>query len=60
VGLDTRTGVAEGVYAYAVPFKFMGKLDKLTFNLAPDGPDPKHAEAAGGAGRLAAAGPGAE
>ncbi len=33
VGLDTRTGVARVEYRYDVPFKFTGKLDKLTFKL---------------------------
>ena len=31
VGLDTRTGVALVDYRYTVPFKFTGKIDKLTF-----------------------------
>ena len=35
VGLDTRTGVAMIEYRYDVPFKFTGKIDKLTFNLGP-------------------------
>ena len=35
VGLDTRTGVALVEYRYDVPFKFTGKIDKLTFNLKP-------------------------
>ena len=33
VGLDTRSGVAMVEYRYDVPFKFTGKLDKLTFKL---------------------------
>ena len=41
VGLDTRTGVAMVEYRYDVPFKFTGKLDKLTFKLEPE----QHAEA---------------
>ena len=35
VGLDTRTGVAMLQYRYDVPFKFTGKIDKLTFKLEP-------------------------
>jgi arylsulfatase A-like enzyme len=33
VGVDTRTGVEDK--DYQVPFRFNGKLDKLTFKLAP-------------------------
>ena len=33
VGLDTRTGVALVEYRYDAPFKFTGKIDKLTFKL---------------------------
>ncbi|PTE11097.1 arylsulfatase [Mesorhizobium helmanticense] len=33
VGLDTRTGVALVEYRYDAPFKFTGKIDKLTFEL---------------------------
>ena len=33
VGLDTRTGVALVEYRYDPPFKFTGKIDKLTFKL---------------------------
>ena len=33
VGIDTRTGVEDK--DYQVPFRFTGKLDKLTFKLAP-------------------------
>ena len=36
VGLDTRTGVAMLEYRYDVPFKFTGKIDKLTFKLEPE------------------------
>lgn len=36
VGLDTRTGVAMVEYRYDVPFKFTGKIDKLTFHLEPE------------------------
>jgi hypothetical protein len=36
VGLDTRTGVAMIEYRYEVPFRFTGKIDKLTFKLAPE------------------------
>jgi len=35
VGQDTRTGVAMLEYRYDVPFKFTGKLKKLTFKLEP-------------------------
>jgi arylsulfatase A-like enzyme len=35
VGEDTRTGVAMVEYRYDVPFKFTGKIDKLTFKLEP-------------------------
>jgi arylsulfatase A-like enzyme len=44
VGQDTRTGVAMLQYRYDVPFKFTGKLDKLTFKLEPEpkaAPKPK-------------------
>ena len=30
---DTRTGVAMPQYRYDVPFKFTGKINKLTFKL---------------------------
>jgi arylsulfatase A-like enzyme len=33
VGQDTRTGVAMVEYRYDVPFRFTGKIDKLTFRL---------------------------
>ena len=33
--MDTRTGVALLEYRYDCPFKFTGKIDKLTFNLGP-------------------------
>ncbi len=35
VGQDTRSGVALLEYRYDVPFAFTGKINKLTFNLAP-------------------------
>ena len=35
VGMDTRTGVALVEYRYDCPFKFTGKIDKLTFDLGP-------------------------
>jgi arylsulfatase len=35
VGEDTRTGVAMIEYRYDTPFKFTGKIDKLTFDLGP-------------------------
>ena len=41
VGQDTRTGVALVEYRYDVPFKFTGKINKLTFKLEPW----QHAEA---------------
>ena len=36
VGMDTRTGVALLEYRYDVPFRFTGKIDKLTFKLEPE------------------------
>jgi hypothetical protein len=36
IGEDTRTGVAMVEYRYDVPFKFTGKIDKLTFHLEPE------------------------
>jgi hypothetical protein len=33
IGQDTRTGVAMVEYRYDVPFKFTGKINKLTFKL---------------------------
>jgi arylsulfatase A-like enzyme len=36
VGEDTRTGVALLEYRYDVPFRFTGKIDKLTFKLEPE------------------------
>jgi arylsulfatase len=44
VGQDTRTGVAMLEYRYEVPFKFTGKIAKLTFKLEPEreaAPEPK-------------------
>ena len=35
VGQDTRTGLALVEHRYDPPFKFTGKIDKLTFKLAP-------------------------
>src|SRR5262249_41160802 len=35
IGQDTRTGVALLEYRYDVPFKFTGKINKLTFKLEP-------------------------
>ena len=35
VGEDTRTGVAMLEYRYDVPFRFTGKIDKLTYDLGP-------------------------
>ena len=39
VGLDTRSGVAMVEYRYDPPFKFTGKIDKLTFKLEPFTPE---------------------
>ncbi|MEI4908078.1 hypothetical protein Q8G40_28755, partial [Klebsiella pneumoniae] len=36
VGMDTRTGVAMLEYRYDPPFKFTGKINKLTFKLEPE------------------------
>src|SRR4029077_4497116 len=36
VGQDTRTGVALLEYRYDPPFKFTGRIDKLTFKLEPE------------------------
>ena len=33
IGIDTRTGVND--LDYQVPFRFNGKINKLTFNLGP-------------------------
>jgi hypothetical protein len=44
IGEDTRTGVAMLEYRYDPPFKFTGKINKLTFKLEPDSkaaPEPK-------------------
>ena len=38
IGQDTRTGVAMIEYRYDVPFKFTGKINKLTFNRPPGAP----------------------
>ena len=38
IGQDTRTGVALVEYRYDTPFKFTGKINKLTFKLAPPKP----------------------
>jgi arylsulfatase A-like enzyme len=34
IGVDTRTGVDD--FEYRVPFRFGGKIDKLTYNLGPE------------------------
>ena len=47
IGQDTRTGVAMVEYRYGVPFKFTGKIDKLTFKLEPFKPE-QSAKAKGG------------
>jgi arylsulfatase len=36
IGQDTRTGVAMVEYRYDTPFKFTGKINKLTFKLEPE------------------------
>jgi arylsulfatase len=36
IGQDTRTGVAMIEYRYDPPFKFTGKINKLTFQLEPE------------------------
>ena len=36
VGLDTRSGVAMLEYRYDPPFKFTGKINRLTFKLEPE------------------------
>ena len=38
VGQDTRTGVALVEYRYDPPFKFTGRINKLTFKLEPERP----------------------
>jgi arylsulfatase A-like enzyme len=45
VGLDTRSGVAMLEYRYDPPFKFTGKINKLTFKLEPELKDPAQAKA---------------
>ena len=40
VGEDTRTGVALVEYRYDAPFKFTGKIDKLTVKLWPPATKP--------------------
>lgn len=45
VGLDTRSGVAMLEYRYDPPFKFTGKINKLTFKLEPELKDPAQARA---------------
>jgi arylsulfatase len=45
VGLDTRSGVAMLEYRYDPPFKFTGKINKLTFKLEPVLKDPAQAKA---------------
>jgi arylsulfatase len=36
IGQDTRTGVALLRHRYDTPFKFTGKISKLTFKLEPE------------------------
>jgi len=38
VGQDTRTGIAMLEDRYDVPFKFTGKITRLTFTLKPEVP----------------------
>ena len=45
VGLDTRSGVAMLEYRYDPPFRFTGKINKLTFKLEPVQKDPAQAKA---------------
>jgi arylsulfatase len=45
IGQDTRTGVAMLEYRYDPPFKFTGKINKLTFKLGPVLKDPAQAKA---------------
>jgi arylsulfatase len=45
VGQDSRTGVAMIEYRYDPPFKFTGKINKLTFNLGPEIKNPAQAKA---------------
>ena len=47
IGQDTRTGVAMLEYRYDVPFKFTGKINKLTFKLEPS----SRSRVEGGGGR---------
>jgi arylsulfatase len=44
IGQDTRTGVALIEYRYDVPFKFTGKIEKLTFKLEPEQSTPTKLE----------------
>ena len=41
----TRSGVAMLQYRYDPPFKFTGKINKLTFKLEPELKDPAQAKA---------------
>jgi hypothetical protein len=36
IGQDTRTGVAMLEHRYDVPFKFTGRINKVTFNLGAE------------------------
>ena len=44
IGQDSRTGVAMIEYRYDPPFKFTGKIDKLTFKLEPKAAAESNAE----------------
>ena len=44
VGQDTRTGVAMIEYRYDPPFKFTGKINKLTVKLEPELKEPAQAK----------------
>ena len=46
IGQDTRTGVAMLEYRYDPPFKFTGKINKLTFKLEPE-PSRQHRRTSG-------------
>jgi arylsulfatase A-like enzyme len=42
IGQDTRTGLALVEYRYDPPFKFTGRINKLTFKLEPGQQESKH------------------
>ncbi|MDA9479651.1 arylsulfatase [Bradyrhizobium sp. CCBAU 65884] len=49
VGMDSRTGVAMIEYRYDPPFKFTGKIDRLTFKVEPERKDTAQVKAELGA-----------